>query len=58
MKIAQCLAAVKKSNQMLQIVRKGIENKPEKITMQLYKFMINKDDQRSLTTASLWWLIK
>ena len=54
MKIAQCLAAFKKSNQMLQIVRKGTENKTE---TQLYKFMINKDDQRSLT-ASLQWLIK
>lgn len=37
---------------MLQIIRKAIQNYPEKNTMQMYKLIIIKVDQRSLMTVS------
>ena len=36
----QCVAAVKKANSMLGIIRKGIENKTASIILPLYKSMV------------------
>ncbi|CAM4594941.1 unnamed protein product [Lepidochelys kempii] len=37
----QCAAAVKKANRLLDIIKKGIDNKTENITLPLYKYMVH-----------------
>lgn len=41
--LVQCVAAIKRANRVLEIIKKGIENKAENVIMPLYKSLVHVD---------------